>query len=183
MKCLTCGLINFIIQTMLSSLSYHASYFLYSSSISGPQFPLRILPNFSPFVYGKIPPLKTSTPSLFSSYFHLKHSKTLLPISTTSKLGHQWTQFCQIQWSTLAIHCISAISHVRVFPFATWNHTTIISHSDYYTNFQLVSLLPHFPYGLCLTAVRGIPWRCRIYHHAFMLKFSFSTHNKSPQTL
>ena len=161
---------------MLSSLSCHASYFLYSSSISGPQFPLQLLPNFSPFIYGKIPPLKTSTHSLFSSYFHLKHSKTLLPISTISKLGHQWTLFCQIQWSTLAIHCISAISNVWVFPFiATSNHTTIISHSDYYTNFQLVSLLPHYPYGLCLTAIRGIPWKCRIYHHAFMFNFSFYT--------
>lgn len=79
LNCITYGRINFIIQTTLSSLSYHASYFLYSSSISGPQFPLQLLPNFSPFVYGKIPPLKTSTPSLFSSYFHLKHSKTLLP--------------------------------------------------------------------------------------------------------
>lgn len=144
LKCITYGLINFIIQIILSSLSYHASYFLYSSSISGPQFPLQILPNFSPSVSLL---LWTSTPSLFSSYFHLKHSKTLLPISSTSKLGHQWTQFCQIQWSTLAIHCISAISHVRVFPFfATWNHTTIISHSDYYTNYQLVSLRPHFPH-------------------------------------
>ena len=103
---------------------------------------------------------------------------------TTSKLGHQWTLFCQIRWSTLAIHCISAIRNVWVFPFiAASNHTTIISHSDYYTNFQLVSLLPHCPYGLCLTAVRGIPWKCRIYHHALMLKFSFSTHSKSPQTL